>query len=233
MSENREYKSDTFSMLLEYPENALQVYNALNHSHYENAGDIQMKRLDKGISLSIRNDAAFLLSSELNIYEHQSTYNPNMPLRSLAYYMETIMPVFTEKDLYSRKKVEIPTPHFVVFYNGLEKRPASETQKLSDLFQKPVEFPELEATVKVINLNPGENDEFLEHCPVLREYMIFIEMVRANLANPDYTTCAVKKAIDDCIKAHILEEFFIERRNEDDHRLYLGAQGKTYSQGRT
>ena len=62
MSENREYKSDTFSMLLEYPENALQVYNALNHSHYENAGAIQMMRLDKGISLSIRNDAAFLLS---------------------------------------------------------------------------------------------------------------------------------------------------------------------------
>ena len=100
-------------------------------------------------------------------------------------------------------------------------RPAAEMQKLSDLFQKPVEFPELEATVKVINLNPGENDEFLEHCPVLKEYMIFIEMVRSNLANPDYANCAVKKAIDDCIKSHILEDFFLERRNEVEKMMTI------------
>ena len=83
------------------------------------------------------------------------------------------------------------------------------------------EFPELEVTVQVINLNPSENDELLDHCPVLKEYMIFIEMVRANLANPDYANCAVKKAIDDCIKENILKDFFTERRNEVEKMMTI------------
>ena len=36
--------------------------------------------------LSMKNDISFLVSGTLNLYEHQSTYNPNMPMRGLLYY---------------------------------------------------------------------------------------------------------------------------------------------------
>lgn len=59
MDGNREYKSDVFSMLMEDKENALSLYNAMNDSHYTDADMVEMKTLDRGISLTVRNDAAF------------------------------------------------------------------------------------------------------------------------------------------------------------------------------
>ena len=82
---NREYKSDVFSMLLEDPENAFDVYKALGGSSNDKS-KIEIKTLEKGISLSIRNDAAYIIDYDLHLCEHQSTYNPNMPLRSLFLY---------------------------------------------------------------------------------------------------------------------------------------------------
>jgi len=71
MSGNREYKSDVFCMLLEEPKNALEIYNGLNDSHYTDVKIVERKVLEKGISLSVRNDAAFIVGSDLNLYEHQ------------------------------------------------------------------------------------------------------------------------------------------------------------------
>ena len=90
MGGNREYKSDVFSMLMEDKKNALQVYNALNGTKYENPNEVEIVTLDRGISLTVRNDASFVLDSNLSIYEHQSTVCPNMPIRSLIYFSCTI-----------------------------------------------------------------------------------------------------------------------------------------------
>ena len=136
MSGNREYKSDVFSMLLREPENALEVYNALNHTHYDNPEDVEIQTLERGVSLTVRNDAAFVIDWNLNIYEHQSTYNPNMPLRSLIYFVNVIEPIAKGRDLYSRKLIRIPTPHFVVFYNGAETRPEVVELYLSSAFEQ-------------------------------------------------------------------------------------------------
>jgi hypothetical protein len=103
MGENREYKSDVFSMLMENPANALAVYNALNGTDYQNPEQVTIKKLEKGISLTVRNDAAFVINCNINIYEHQSTYNPNMPLRSLIYFTDIIRPAVKDRDVYSRK----------------------------------------------------------------------------------------------------------------------------------
>jgi hypothetical protein len=103
MGENREYKSDVFSMLMENRANALAVYNALNGTEYEDPEQVTIKRLEKGISLTVRNDAAFVIDCHINIYEHQSTYNPNMPLRSLIYFTDIIRPALKDRDVYSRK----------------------------------------------------------------------------------------------------------------------------------
>lgn len=212
MTENREVKSDVFSMLMEDKEYALQVYNAVNDSDYDDPELVMMKTLEKGISLSIRNDAAFILDMNMNIYEHQSTYNPNMPLRSLIYVVEIVKPFVKEENLFGRKKILIPTPKFVVFYNGREDRPSVETLKLSDSFVKPTDTPELELICTIYNINPGKNDTMLAGCKVLLEYTQFIEKVRefekANLDNP------IMEAINWSIDKGILKDFLSNRREE-------------------
>ena len=149
MNENREYKSDVFSMLMENKSYALEVYNALNHSDYKNPEEVEIIRLERGISLSIRNDASFLIDMNMSFYEHQSTYNPNMPLRSVIYYINALEDWLRRKnlDLFSRRRIQLPTPHFVVFYNGTEKRPEYEEMKLSEAFCHKTDEPGFEEGV--------------------------------------------------------------------------------------
>ena len=132
MKENREYKSDVFSMLMEDKANALEVYNALNGSDYTDPKEVEIVHLEKGVSLSIRNDASYIIDMNFSFYEHQSTYNRNMPLRSMIYFVNALDDWLKENehDLFSRKRIMIPTPHFVVFYNGTEKRPEYEEMRL-------------------------------------------------------------------------------------------------------
>jgi hypothetical protein len=222
MSGNREYKSDAFSMLLEEPKNALEIYNALNGTDYQDPKVVQIMNLHKGISLSVRNDAEFVIDFDLNIYEHQSTYNPNMPLRSLVYYVNDLDKIIKSRDIYGRSLVKIPTPHFVVFYNGTEKRPKREVLRLSDAFCNPTDEPELEVKCTVYNINPGYNEALLENCQVLREYMIFIEKVRYYHQEVGLELePAIERAIDECIQEGVLVEFFKKRRNEVTKNMVL------------
>ena len=212
MTENREVKSDVFSMLMMEKKYALQVYNAVNNTNYENPEDIQTFRLEKGISLSMRNDASLILDMYLNIYEHQSTYSPNMPLRSLLYLAEMYKILVKDKDLYGRTLIKIPTPKFVVFYNGTEERPSVETLRLSDAFIHMTDTPDLELVCTVYNINLGKNGEFLKKCPVLAEYMQFIDKIRKNEKAGDERP--IENAIDWCIEHDILKEFLKEHRSE-------------------
>ena len=229
---NREYKSDVISMMLQIPEYALDVYNAMNDSAYTDPDMIQIMRLENGISLSVRNDASFFISNYLNLYEHQSTYSPNAPLRFLIYLTNLLKTTIRKRDLYSRKRVQIATPHFAVFYNGTEKRPEKEVLKLSDAFIHHTDTPEIELTVTVYNINPNNNTQLLEKSEVLRGYMIFVNHVRENLEHqkkiaqnaPEYEEeleVAINEAIDYCVKHHIMEEFFRENRNEVTKSMVL------------
>ena len=234
---NREYKSDVISMMLQIPEYALDVYNAMNNSAYTDSDMIQIMRLENGISLSVRNDASFFINNYLNLYEHQSTYSPNAPLRFLIYLTNLLKKLIGKRDLYGRKRVQIATPHFAVFYNGTEKRPEKEVLKLSDAFIHHTDTPEIELTVTVYNINPDNNTQLLEKSEVLRSYMIFVNRVRENLEHqkkivqnaPEYDEAAyeedlekaINEAIDYCVKHHIMEEFFRENRNEVTKSMVL------------
>ena len=234
---NREYKSDVISMMLQIPEYALDIYNAMNDSAYTDPDMIQIMRLENGISLSVRNDASFFISNYLNLYEHQSTYSPNAPLRFLIYLTNLLKTMIRKRDLYSRKRVQIATPHFAVFYNGTEKRPEKEVLKLSDAFINHTDTPEIELTVTVYNINPDNNTQLLEKSEVLCGYMIFVNRVRENLEHqkkiaqnaPEYDEAAyeeelevaINEAIDHCIEHHIMETFFRENRREVTKSMVL------------
>ena len=224
-------------MMLQIPEYALDVYNAMNDSAYTDPDMIQIMRLENGISLSVRNDASFFIDNYLNLYEHQSTYSPNAPLRFLIYLTNLLKTTIRKRDLYSRKRVQIATPHFAVFYNGTEKRPEKEVLKLSDAFINRTDTPEIELTVTVYNINPDNNTQLLEKSEVLRSYMIFVNRVRENLEHqkkiaqnaPEYDEAAyeeeleaaINEAIDYCVKHHIMEEFFRENRSEVTKSMVL------------
>ena len=210
-TENREYKSDVFSMLMQVPEYALDVYNALNGSKYEDPSLVEMKTLDKCISLTIRNDAAFIIDMNLSIYEHQSSYNPNIPLRALIYLADILKPIIKQRDIYSRKKITIPAPNFVVFYNGVEERPRKEIQRLSDLYRHGEDI-NLELICTVYNINPGYNEDIRRKSEVLDGYTVFVEKVRELAAKEDEE--AVLHAVEYCIESGILAEFFATRKKE-------------------
>lgn len=211
-AENREVKSDAFSMLMENKAYALEVYNALNGTCYTDPELVEIVTLKKGISLSVRNDAAIIVDEEMGLYEHQSTYSPNVPLRLLIYLVDILKPMIASQDIYGRSLVQIPTPRFAVFYNGKEERPEIEILKLSSAFQNPIEHPEIELTCTVYNINPGNNQKLMDKCPVLKEYTEFVETVRyyQGLDKKE----PVRQAVNYCIKHNILKEFLQLRGDE-------------------
>ena len=215
-SGNREFKGDVFSMLMREPKYALQVYNALNHSDYSNPEEIQIITTNHGVSLSVRNDASFMIDRHVNYYEHQSTYSPNMPLRCLIYYIHDLKEFvkYDKKDLYSRKMIPIPTPHFVIFYNGEDKRPETEVMRLSAAFYHQTEEPELEVICTAYNINPSFNEELKEKAGVLYGYTHFVEKVRTYRETEVSLRAAIDRAIDECIEEDILRDFFLENRDE-------------------
>ena len=227
MNGNREYKSDVFSMLMEDKKRALQLYNVMNGSSYDNPDDVEIKTLDGGISLTVRNDAAFVVDARLSIYEHQSTVCPNMPMRSLIYFTTILSDMLSGRggegrerkigrNLYGRKLVKIPVPQFVVFYNGEEKQPEVQELKLSDAYEKATDDPRLELKCMVYNINNGRNEEIRHSCRWLDEYMIFVNKVRElHYGRTDEDLLVdIQMAIDYCIEHNILRDFLIKRRNE-------------------
>ena len=212
---NREYKSNVFAMLFGNKEKLLELYNALNHSHYTKEEELEIVTLKNAIYMSMKNDLAFVLDCRLMLYEHQSTPNPNMPLRDLFYVSKEYEKMVATRSLYARRKVKIPAPHFVVFYNGVEKQPERMELKLSDLYHIPEEEPMLELKVLVLNINDGNNEELKEYCKTLKEYMQFVNKVRRYAYKEKLKLNeAIEKAVTECIREGILEEFLIENRTE-------------------
>ena len=208
-----DYKSSMFCMLWEKKEELLSLYNAINGTHYSNADDLIINTLRNAIYMGMKNDTSFIFDMSLNLYEHQSTVNPNMPLRDLLYVAQVLQGMVKDENLYGTSLVRIPTPKFVVFYNGTTKQPERQILRLSDSFLKKTDTVDLELTVEVINLNPGNNMELKKNCKQLREYVQYIEKVRAYTADMPIEE-AVNRAVDECIEEGILAEFLLQNKAE-------------------
>lgn len=209
----RNYKDNVFCLLYRDRENLLELYNALNGTQYKNSGDLTVMTLPGTICIQYKNDAAFAFGRELYLCEQQATENPNMPLRFLHYISEEYRRIVPERDLYRQNAVKIPSPHFVIFYNGVVPQPERQVYKLSDLYEGGKGEPELEIRAVMLNINRGNNRELLEKCRTLREYMQFVEKVRS-LQKELGIEAAVRQAVEECIGENILRDFLKEHREE-------------------
>lgn len=207
------YKDTVFRALFLIKENLLSLYNALNESDYDNPDDLEIVTLENAIYMSLKNDNAFIIHDYLNLYEHQSTFNPNMPLRDLIYIARELEPLLQNDSIYSSRLLKIPTPRFVVFYNGLDPQPERRTLKLSDAFKVPDDDPELELRVTMLNINPGCNKGIMEHCQVLMDYMQYVATVRYYTKDFSIEE-AVPRAVDECIEKGILKDFLLRKKAE-------------------
>ena len=209
----RDYKSSMFCMLWENKAELLSLYNAVNGTHYTNADDLTINTLRNAIYMGMKNDVSFIFDMSLNLYEHQSTVNPNMPLRDLLYVAQVLQGMIKDENLYGTSLVMIPTPKFVVFYNGLTKQPEQRTLRLSDSFTKQNGEVNLELIVEVINVNPGNNEKLLSNCKQLQEYVWYIEKVR-KYASDMPIEAAVERSVNECIKEGILADFLLQNKAE-------------------
>ena len=211
---NRNYKDTVFRMLFSDRRNLLSLYNAVNGSAYEDEAALEIVTLENAIYMGMKNDLAFIVDTGLFLYEHQSTWNPNMPLRFLIYVTKEYQMLIRNQTLYASTLVELPTPHFVVFYNGEEEREAESVLKLSHSFCQKADEPELELIVKVLNINLDKKQRILETCCLLKEYMLLVDKIRKYEAEYKDINRAAEQAVTECIEENILADFLRKNRTE-------------------
>jgi predicted transposase/invertase (TIGR01784 family) len=210
---NQKYKDTVFRMLFSDKKNLLSLYNAINRTEYDDPEKLQTVTLENAIYMGMKNDLAFIIDMNLFLYEHQSTYNPNIPLRDLFYISAEYQKLVDRKSLYSSSLQKIPAPYFIVFYNGTEKQEEYWENSLSDAYENLNGEPKLELKVITLNINEGHNRELLEQCQTLREYAQYVTKVRkyAKEMNLDE---AVERTVNECIQEGILKDFLRANRNE-------------------
>ena len=210
---NRLYKSKIFAMLYSSKKELLELYNAVSGRHYEDPELLEINTLENAIYMSMHNDVSFLIDSRLSLYEHQSTYSPNLPLRYLFYISDLYSGMTKDENLYGSKCVQIPTPQFIIFYNGIEELPDRTVLKLSDAYSVKEDQPALELTAIMLNINSGHNETLKNTCKSLKDYSEYTRRVR-EYAEVRPLEEAVEQAITECIEENILAEFLKQNRAE-------------------
>lgn len=209
----RTHKDTLFRMLFKDKGNLLSLYNALNKTAYTDENQLEITTLENALYMNYKNDVSFVFDFELMLYEHQSTLNPNMPFRDLIYVTRILQGRIAVKTIYSSTPIKLPAPRFVVFYNGTTNRPDLETLKLSSLYEKEQEHPDLELLITVYNINYGKNREIMECCWILKDYARFVDQVRKFMKTIPVNE-AVEAAVAYCIEHNILRSFLLKNRAE-------------------
>ena len=216
MKVKREYKDSVFKMLFGKEvnkKNLLELYNAINGTEHSDLERLEINTLEDVIYLSYKNDVSFILDADnvLSLYEHQSTYNPNMPLRGVVYLARLYDKYYVSQthSIYGRKKITIPTPKYYVFYIGQEDVPDKVEMRLSEMYDGD---GDLECKATLLNINANHNKELLNKCRPLYEYSLFIQMVYSKNKKYDNIELAIEESIDECIDKNILSDFLTKTK---------------------
>ena len=239
----RTHKDRLFRFIFNQKPELLSLYNAINESDYTDENDLTIYTIEDFIYMGMKNDISFLIDCNLNIFEHQSTYNPNMPLRGFLYMASAFKKYIAAKhlDVYSSTSIPIPVPRFYVFYNGTKEIPNEHILKLTDSMpdaKKDKACTEFTATM--ININAHHNPKLLERCPMLLEYAVFISRIRDNLNKSMSLSDALEQAVTDCIHDNILADILRNHKaevtdmilDEYDEKFHIACEKKiSYEQG--
>ena len=219
-ADNAEYKDRLFNFLFGNEENkswTLSLYNAINGSYYTDPDAIEITTIREVMYLGMHNDVSFLVSDEMNLYEQQSTYNPNMPLRLLQYTGNLYEKYVKQRNLnkYGSRLLKLPVPKLVVFYNGLKDQPDEMLLRLSDSFPEGADA-DIEVRVRMLNVNYGKNQELLGACRPLAEYSWLVEEVRKNNTTKDEEgiSSAIDRAITSMPDDYVIKGFLLMHRAE-------------------
>lgn len=212
---NREYKDRLFKFIFKDKEKLLSLYNALNSSHYINPDDIEITTLEDVIYCKMKNDISFIIDDRLSLFEHQSSYNPNMPLRGFLYFAKHFEKYIAQSqvDIYGTGLIELPTPKFVVFYNGTGMQEDRKILRLSDSFTNVKEKACMELEAIILNINYGKNKKLMDSCRSLMEYSYFVQKVKEYTEKHERDE-AIELAVDECIRENILKDILIKNRAE-------------------
>jgi hypothetical protein len=216
---NREYKDRLFKFIFGNPDNkawTLSLYNAINGSSYTNPDDIIITTLEDAVYMGMKNDVSFLVADTMNMYEQQSTFNPNMPMRFLI-YAGMVYSRYEEENRkynkYSYKQQYAPTPKCVCFYNGIADKEDRVILKLSDSFPDKA-ASDIEVTVTMINVNYGHNNELMAECKPLNDYALFVEKVRSYQKDKDTLDEAIDGALSELSEDSLIRPFLISNKAE-------------------
>ena len=230
----RKYKDILFRFVFREKEEILQLYNAMNQTNYTNPDDLVITTMEDVIYIGMKNDLSFLIANELNLYEHQSTLNKNMPLRGLLYIAKMYESYIESHGLnrYQKKLIKLPFPRFVVFYNGEDDIEEELYMRLSDAFEleDKNEKPAVECIAKFVNINYGHNLELMEKCKRLNDYSYFVQCVREYLKQGYGQKEAVVRATDECIEKGILKDILVKHRAEVADMFLTTFDKKMYAE---
>lgn len=229
---NRKHKDELFCMVFTRKDDLLDLYNAVNGTDYRDAEALEVNTMENVLYITMRNDISFMIGCTMNLYEHQSSYNPNMPLRGLLYFSKLYSKYAKRRklNLYSSTLQKIPSPRFIVFYNGLKEEPDRQILRLSNAFQ--TEGGCLECEAVMLNINVGHNREIMEKCRRLEEYAIFIDTVRKYSINKKLELGeAISRAIEECIEKGILSDVLKDQRAEVFEVILETFDRELYEQG--
>ncbi len=212
---NRKYKDSLFRMIFSEKEELLTLYNAINGSSYTDPELLEVNTIEDVLYMGMKNDVSFLIGDYLNLYEEQSTLNPNMPLRGLFYFSRLYQGYVAKNklDIYGRRMLALPMPKYIVFYIGADDIGESREMRLSDIFLKQTgEVPALECVATCLNVNYGHNQSLMAQCRKLREYSVLIARIRWELASGKELPLAVDSAVQYCIDHQVLDDFLRKHR---------------------
>ena len=216
---NKEHKDRLFCYIFGSAENrkwTLSLYNAVNGTDYSDPDEVDITTMGDYIYMGMKNDVSFLINCDLSLYEQQSSYNPNMPVRLLMYlgrqYDKYIKK--TKQNVYGRKQMVLPMPRLVTFYNGVESV-NNQVLRLSDSFPEDSDSnkSDVQVTVHLYNIASEESNHLIRDCKPLAEYSWFIEAIRKNRKMMGLEP-AIDKAIKDMPSDYAIKDFLVGHQAE-------------------
>ena len=212
--EKQDYKDRLFKFIFGNPENkqwTLSLYNAINGTSYTNPEDIQFNTIGNAVYMRMKNDISFIVAFEMDLWEHQSSFNPNMPMRFFIYAGRLYEKYIAASDYYqySSSLQPVPRPVYLCFYNGTMEQPESQVLRLSDAYEGE---GDIEVKVTMLNINYGKNQQLMNACEPLKEYAWLVDAVRRHQSEKMDLDVAVDAALDEMPDEFVIKPFILENK---------------------